>query len=119
MDTSIDRNRITWEVWFQLQRDCKHHKGLDTNCRPLCSESNNSGTVIQEGGHKRCGLPFCNYKSVVTKTVDKRMALLGANKEKLNTPVIEDLTPKRVNGNIIDLSKFISPDAIAYEHANI
>jgi hypothetical protein len=113
---TLDRNRIVWEQWFQLQDKCKQEgifRGMDCGGHGLCSHPKNTGTVEQEGHTKRCGLPFCHFKSQVDAKVNIHMGnITAANDEKM-IPVIVD-TP-RVTGKVIDLTPFVSKDAVDYE----
>ena len=117
---ALDRNRIIWEVWAQVRDKCKKERtfrGMDCGGRGLCSNDKNLGTVEQEGGNKRCGLPFCPLKDQVNKTVKSRISSAKRATDLTMIPVF--VKQPKLNGAVIDLSKFVSKDELDYQSAHV
>jgi len=112
-----DRSRFVWDAWFQLRLKCGHFAGMDGGGRGLCNHDKNEGTVEQERGCKRCGLPFCHFKGAVEKSVQKRIATNAQAKDII--PAMESTPVKSDSGNVIDLSSFVSADALNYEQTSV
>jgi len=115
---NVDKIRLTNEVFGKLKSKCGNYKGIDGGGRGLCADPKNNGTIAQEQSCLRCGLPFCSLAPVVSKTVSKRMR--KAEKER-NLPIFLQMEsapcPKEQPAKVIDISNFVSPDALEYEQS--
>jgi hypothetical protein len=122
---AIDKNRVTWDQWDLQKKKCeKEHffKGNDLGGRGLCSHPKNTSNVEQEGGHKRCGLPWCPKKESVNAGVTNYFAIRAAEKEKERVSkqeLQERAQKKRIAQNnphsqVIDLTKYVSQESIQY-----
>jgi hypothetical protein len=97
-----DRNRLVNEAWKELINNCEHHIRFDPNSHlSLCNHIENSGTVPQHKGTKRCNILCCPRAGQVHAYVKKVMEAKTKDLErvyKANPPVMQ------LSSNVIRLA---------------
>lgn len=121
--SSVDRNNLIQKGWDKLKEKCRHHEGDDPNHSgyDLCSENDNTGTVVQVKGLRRCNILCCAHAGKVHSYVQKVLDRNAKQRDKEET--IREMTMEseelatravRQKNKAIDLTDFVSEDSLQY-----
>jgi hypothetical protein len=121
-----DYNRIVWNVWNERAKaivngksgGCEHFAGKELSGHCLCSAKNNRGTIIQDGGFKRCSILCCPEGREIQLAVKAELKRRAEDREKERLRVENSAAAQKpkiqIKRKVIDLTPFISPDSLAY-----